>query len=388
MRMLRRLVALAVVGTMFLAVPAFAQEDTSTTTVDSLGISTPYPQVAVEAGDQASFDLTVVAPDPTPVSLEVTNLPDGWTGVFRGGGFEIDGVTAAPDAPSVSLDVGVPVDASEGSYDIGVSASDGSTSVSVSLQVRVSAQAGGEVTLTPDFPGLRVPAGETASFSVELRNDTPADLEFELTSSGPAGWDITAEPSSEPQATTIQVGSGSSETVNVDATAPQGVESGQYTISVKASSPDAEAETQMIVEIVGSFSLNLTTTDQRLSADVSADGSSDIPLVVTNTGTAPIQNIQLDATAPTNWDVSFAQPLIAELGAGESVSVTATVTPSDQAIAGDYVITFRANSDQADTDVDIRTTVNPSALWGFVGIALIVLTLAGLAWVFRRYGRR
>lgn len=388
MRMLRRLVSLAVVGTMFLALPAYAQEDTTTTSVDSLGISTPYPQVAVEAGDQASFDLTVVAPEPTQVTLEVNNLPEGWTGVFRGGGFDIDGVTAAPEAPSVSFDVGVPVDAEDGAYDIGVTASDGSTSVSLSLQVRVSAQAGGEVTLTPDFPGLRVPAGETASFSVELRNDTPADLEFELSSTGPAGWNITAEPSSEPQATTIQVGSGSSETVNVDATAPQGVESGQYTISVQASSPDTEAETQMIVEIVGSFSLDLTTTDQRLSADVSADGSSDIPLVVTNTGTAPIQSIEMGATAPTNWDVSFAQPVIAQLGAGESTTVTATVTPSDQAIAGDYVITFSANSDQADTDVDIRTTVNPSALWGFVGIALIVLTLAGLAWVFRRYGRR
>lgn len=388
MRMLRRLVSLAVVGTMFLALPAHAQEDTTATDVNSLGISTPYPQVAVEAGDQASFDLTVVAPEPTPVALEVTNLPDGWTGVFRGGGFEIDGVTAAPEAPSVSLDVGVPVDAAEGAYDIGVSASDGSTSVSLSLQVRVSAQAGGEVTLTPDFPGLRVPAGDTASFSVELRNDTPADLEFELSSTGPAGWDITAEPSSEPQATTIQVDSGSSETVNVDATAPQGVESGQYTISVQASAPDVEADSQMIVEIVGSFSLDLTTTDQRLSADVSADGASDIPLVVTNTGTAPIQNIELSSTAPTNWDVSFAQPVIAQLDAGESTTVTASVTPSDQAIAGDYVITFSASSEQADTDVDIRTTVNPSALWGFVGIALIVLTLAGLAWVFRRYGRR
>lgn len=388
MRMARILVSLTAVSLMLASLPALAQEETTTTVVDSLGISTPYPSVAVEAGDQATFDLDVVAPDPTPVRLEVTSLPDGWTGVFRGGGFEIDGVTAGPAAPEVSLDVGVPVDAADGTYDIGVEASGGGSSVGLALQVRVSAQAGGEVTLTPDFPGLRVPTGETASFSVELRNDTPGDLEFELSSSGPAGWEVTAEPTSEPQATTIQVEAGSTAQVTVAATAPPGVESGQYQISVQASSPETQVQADMIVEIVGSFSLDLSTTDQRLSTDVSADGPSEIPLVVTNTGTAPITNVELSATAPTNWEIGFAEQVVPQLAAGESVTVVASVTPSDQAIAGDYVITFRADSDEANSTVDIRTTVNPSALWGFVGVALIVLTFVGLAWVFRRFGRR
>lgn len=322
------------------------------------------------------------------MTLEVTGLPDGWTGVFRGGGFEIDGVTAGPQAPELSLDVGVPVDAAEGTYDIGVSASGGGASLDLALQIRVSAQAGGEVTLTPDFPGLRVPTGETASFSVELRNDTPSDLEFELSSSGPAGWEVTAEPATEPQATTMQVEAGSTAQITVSATAPPGVESGQYPISVQASSADTEVQADMIVEIVGSFSLEMGTPDQRLSTEVSADGSSDIVLVVTNTGTAPISNVELSATAPSNWEVSFAEQVIAQLAAGETATVTATVTPSDQAVAGDYVITFRADSDEANSTVDIRTTVNPSAIWGFVGVALIILVLVGLAWVFRRFGRR
>lgn len=388
MRMTRTLVSLLAAALMLASLPALAQEETPTTEVDSLGMSTPYPRVAVEAGDQASFDLTLVAPEPTPMTLEVTGLPDGWTGVFRGGGFEIDGVTAGPQAPELSLDVGVPVDAAEGTYDIGVSASGGGASLDLTLQIRVSAQAGGEVTLTPDFPGLRVPTGETASFSVELRNDTPSDLEFELSSSGPAGWEVTAEPATEPQATTMQVEAGSTAQITVSATAPPGVESGQYPISVQASSPDNEVQADMIVEIVGSFSLELGTPDQRLSTEVSADGSSDIVLVVTNTGTAPISHVELSATAPSNWEVSFAEQVIAQLAAGESATVTATVTPSDQAVAGDYVITFRADSDEANSTVDIRTTVNPSAIWGFVGVALIVLVLVGLAWVFRRFGRR
>lgn len=386
MRMTRTLVSLTAMALMLVSMPALAQEEP--TVVESIRISTPYPSVAVEAGDQASFALSLVAPQPTPMTLEATGLPDGWTGVFRGGGFEIDGVTAGPEAPELSLDVGVPVDAAEGTYDIGVSASGGGASLSLALQIRVSAQAGGEVTLTPDFPGLRVPTGETASFSVELRNDTPSDLEFELSSSGPAGWEVTAEPATEPQATTMQVEAGSTAQITVDATAPAGVESGQYPVSVQASSPDTEVQADMIVEIVGSFSLELGTPDQRLSTEVSSDGSTDIILVVTNSGTAPISNVELSATAPSNWDVTFAEQVVPQLAAGESANVTATVTPSDQAIAGDYVITFRADSAEANSTVDIRTTVNPSAIWGFVGVALIVLVLVGLAWVFRRFGRR
>lgn len=387
MRPVRTMVALTLVGLLLATTPAIAQE-TETPTSTAFGITTPYPNVAVQAGDQASFDLTVTAPEPTNTSLEVANLPEGWTATFRGGGFEIDGVTAAPTAPEVSLDVNVPADAAEGSYDIGVTADGGDSSASLALQIRVAAQAGGEVTLTPDFPGLRVPAAETASFSVELRNDTPSDLQFELSSAGPAGWDVTAQPSTEPQAATIQVESGSTAAINVEATSPPRAEAGQYSITVQATAPETQVEAEMIVEIVGSFSLDLTTPDQRLSTEVSADGSSEIQLVVTNSGTAPIRSVQMSATPPSNWEVSFAQETIAELAAGQSVGVVATVTPAEQAIAGDYVITFDANSDQANSSVDIRTTVNPSALWGFIGIALIALTLAGLAWVFRRFGRR
>ena len=61
-------------------------------------------------------------------------------------------------------------------------------------------------------------------------------------------------------------------------------------------------------------------------------------------------------------------------------------------LAGDYAITFRANStgsgQTASDSVDIRTTVQTSPIWGFVGIGIIVLVVVGLFLVFRQYGRR
>ena len=76
-------------------------------------------------------------------------------------------------------------------------------------------------------------------------------------------------------------------------------------------------------------------------------------------------------------------------------NVTANITPASNAIAGDYVATFRASASDASTSgaptqtsVDIRVTIETPLNWLLVGGGVIVLVLIGLSWVFARYGRR
>jgi uncharacterized membrane protein len=385
------LVALAVVSTLALAPAALAQTEETPTTlpVTALTVSTPFPSVAVEPGDQVSFTLTVAAPAQVPVALAAEGVPEGWTAAFRGGGFEVDSVTAGPGLnPELTFDVTVPTSVTEGEFPMTINASGGGDSVSLPIAVRVSAQAGGEVTLTPNFPGLRTPAGEPATFNVELNNGTPADLEFELSPTAPAGWDITAELSGQAQASTVLVEAGGTQTINVETTPPFQAEAAQYPITLVATAPGTTVETEMIVEVVGSFALEMSTPDQRLNAEVTVGSSSDFQILLTNTGTAPLEGVTMGVTPPSGWDVVFDNETVA-VGPGESTPVTATITPSEEAVAGDYVITFTATQEEVDpAEMEIRTTVNPSAVWGFVGIAVIAITLAGLAWVFRRFGRR
>lgn len=390
MKRTRNVMATALGLCLLVALPAIAQEDTTTTTTpDELTLTTPFPGVAVEPGDQVTFDLTVGAPAVTNVALSANGLPEGWTGSFQGGGFEVDQVTAGPGIqPDLTFSVTVPADAEEGPTSITLTAEGGGTTAELPVTVRVSLAAGGEVTMTPDFPGLRTAAGEEVTFGVELRNDTPADLQFELDATGPAGWDVTAQPSGEAQASTVQVTSGSSETVNVNATPPAQVTAGQYPIAVQAVAGDVEVSAEMIVEVTGSFSLVLDTADQRLNAEVAVGSSSDLPLVLTNTGTAPLEGVTLSADAPANWEVTFEPQVVPEIAAGDATVVTATITPAANAVAGDYVVSFSVDHEEATDSIEVRTTVNPSALWGFIGIAVVALTLAALAWVFRRFGRR
>ena len=69
-------------------------------------------------------------------------------------------------------------------------------------------------------------------------------------------------------------------------------------------------------------------------------------------------------------------------------TVIAHLTPSADAIAGDYVTAFKATADLATARADIRVTVETSLLCGAIGIALIAIVLVGLWWIFRRFGRR
>jgi uncharacterized membrane protein len=57
-------------------------------------------------------------------------------------------------------------------------------------------------------------------------------------------------------------------------------------------------------------------------------------------------------------------------------------------LAGDYVITIRASSDNANDSIDIRTTVETSPIGYLIGIAVLVAVAIGLFFVFQRYGRR
>ena len=95
----------------------------------------------------------------------------------------------------------------------------------------------------------------------------------------------------------------------------------------------------------------------------------------------------MSATAPTGWTVKF-DPATVAVPAGKQVNVVAHVTPSGDAIAGDYVATFKATAPVATASTDIRVTIETSLLWGVIGIGLIAIVLIGLLWTFRRFGRR
>jgi len=365
---------------------------------DPLTLFTPYPAVSVAPGSKVSFTLTVKSNVRRQVALAVSGVPSGWSATLHGGGYVIDAVTADPSAtsPEVRLDVAVPADATATTAHIAVTASSGAVSDRLALAVTVSAQAGGSVDLKTDFPVLQGPASGTFSFSLTLSNDTPQDLTFSLGATGPAGWTVTARPSSQEQASSAIVNAGSTSTITVSADPPAGVTAGDYPITVTANGGSQTVEAKLGVTIVGDYKLTLTTPDGRLNASGNAGSQISRSLSIQNDGSAPLTGVKLSATQPNGWKVTYSpSDTIESIDPGKDGQVTALITPSGDAVAGDYVVTFTASATSADASAtaatasqEIRVTVETSLVWGLVGILLIAAVLAGLFWVFRTYGRR
>ncbi len=145
---------------------------------------------------------------------------------------------------------------------------------------------------------------------------------------------------------------------------------------------------ELAVEITGTYAMTLTTPDQRLNVEARAGEPSELALVVVNDGSAPLLDVDLSATPPRGWEVTFAPERIDRIEPGETAEVVATVTPAEDAITGDYRITLRARTAETSDQIEVRATVETSAVWGLVGVGVILVALAGLGAVFRRYGRR
>src|SRR5262249_33436385 len=125
-----------------------------------------------------------------------------------------------------------------------------------------------------------------------------------------------------------------------------------------------------------------------LSGDAEVGKAAPFTLVVSNDGTAAIEDVEMTGQVPTNWKVEFDPKTIQSLAPNEKKEVKATVTPSEKAIAGDYVSVFRANGRGESANADFRITVTTSTIWGIAGIAIIAVALLVLLGAVARFGRR
>jgi uncharacterized membrane protein len=128
--------------------------------------------------------------------------------------------------------------------------------------------------------------------------------------------------------------------------------------------------------------------DGVLSARAEAGKETSIPIVVTNTGTAPADEIELSGSAPSGWKVTFEPKTIDKIAPGQNKEVQALVTPPEKAIAGDYAPTFNATARGETANTQFRVAVSTSTMWGIAGAGIIAVALLILVGAVARFGRR
>ena len=382
----RRIRVVLLISAFVLAtVPALAP---AALAADALSLTTPFPAVSVSPGNRVSFNLSVKTSSTSRVDLSVSGVPSTWTATLHGGGFVVSAVqTSGTTATEVRLDIDVPADAT-GTTHITVTARGNGATVALPLDITSESNASGEVKVTSDITSQKGASDQTFTFNLNLLNQKDQDLSYSATAgTTPPGWTVTTTLTGSSQATSATIKAGGTAGVNVTVKAADATEAGTYPVQVVTTVGSEQFTTDLSVEITGSYKLAFAA-DQVLSARGPAGGVTEQTFSITNTGTAPVTDLRMSATPPSNWTVKFDPVSTDSLAPNQSVIVKAQITPSGDAIAGDYSIDFKATAKEANVPATVRFTVETSILGAIIGAAVIVLAVGGLYWVFRRYGRR
>ena len=368
--------------------PVLAQEGVPS---EPLRVSTNYPGMVIGIGETVTVSLDIHAASPQTVRLGVAELPTGWTAEFRGGGRIINSVFVAQDTPSkVELRVIPAESATSGTYDLRVVAQGAGVRTEFPVEFIVEDKVPAQLAFETEFSTIRNGPDSTFSFSTTLKNDGDEDISVVLSAEAPrefavtfrsAGKDITNLPT--------DIKAGSSQTITVEAQPLTSLQVGSYPISVTAQGENVDANISLTAEVVGQPQLSITTPDDRLSAEAVLGQSNPLKLILRNTGNSPAVGVTLSASSPAGWTVQLDPEQVIEVPAEGEVEVTANVRPSEKAVAGDYMLTFRAQPNEGTAkSADFRITVQTSTLWGIAGIALIAVALGVVALAVLRFGRR
>ena len=68
--------------------------------------------------------------------------------------------------------------------------------------------------------------------------------------------------------------------------------------------------------------------------------------------------------------------------------VEATITPAATALVGDYSVGLSADGEKANKTVEMRVTVTAPTAWGWIGVGIIAVVIAGMGGLFAWLGRR
>jgi uncharacterized membrane protein len=389
--MTHRLLAFALALLAFTA-PAFAADSAARPDVKGLYLLTDYPAVSVEPGTTSTVSLKLrnygLAPE--RLSLSVAGVPRGWTATLLGGGQPVAAAMPATD-DSVSLDLrlDVPKDATIGSHTLTINAEGGALHVALPVQVTLAKELPAKLAVQPQLPELRGSTRSSFEYTLTVKNDSGKKLLVSLAADAPRNFDTSfTEAYGSQQLTAVPIDAGKSKDVKLKISPPDTVDAGHYSVKVKVAAEGANAGTDVALDITGEPKLILAGREGLLSANATAGRETTVPVIVSNTGTAPAESIQLSANAPSGWKVSFEPKTIDRIAPNQHKQVNALIRPPEKAIAGDYVNTLTASTHGENGTANFRVTVTTSTMWGVAGVGIIGAALLIMVGAVVRFGRR
>jgi uncharacterized membrane protein len=375
-----------------LIVPAAQAADSHDPNIKGLYLMTDYPAVTVRPGTTSNIPLRLqnygLAPD--RYKLSVTGVPTGWTATILGGGQPVAAAMPAPDKDvSLQLRLDVPANAKLDEQTLTVKADGQGNQASLPIQVALAKQLPAKLTVTAQLPSLRGSPKSNFEYTLTIKNDSGRNLNVSFAAQAPENFETSfTEAYGTQELSAIPIDAGQSKDIKLKVRPPSTIDAGHFKVGVTVKAEDATAKTDLALDVVGQPELQVAGRDGLLSARAVAAQQTSIPVVVTNTGSAPAENVKLSASSPTGWKVTFNPENIDRLVPGKDAEVQALITPSDKSLAGDYMVSVNANSRGESASSQFRITVNTSTVWGMVGAGVIGVALLLMLGAVARFGRR
>lgn len=352
---------------------------------------TPYTGITATPGETVEYSIDVINTESSirTVTFDVENSPKGWSHEITANGSAIKQLTVRGNSEQqINLEVTVPLEIEQDDYRFTLVANDQDGNVSeLPFLVTLSEKGTFKTEFNVDQPNLQGQTDSSFSYSATLHNRTAEKQNYALTAQAPNGWGVQFQSGGD-NVTSVAVEPNSEANLTINVTPPEKASADTYKIALTAAGSGTSAKTDLEAVITGSYELNVTTPDGNLSTDLQSGREKTIDVVVENTGSAPLTEVKLSATAPPNWETTFEPSTIPKIEPGDKATVKARITASDEAIAGDYVTTISASAAESSAEADFRVSVETSMLWGLFAVAIIVLVLGGFYYMVRKYGRR
>jgi uncharacterized membrane protein len=388
---MRQLVVCLVTAVLAFAALAARAEETPKD-IKGLYLLTDYPAVTVRPGTTSTISLRLqnynVAPE--RLSLSVSGVPSGWTATLLGGGQPVAAAMAATNSStSLQLRLDVPQDAPIGTHTLTITATGQGTSVSLPVAVTLAKDLPAKLSLQAQLPELRGTARSSFEYQLTIKNDSGKRVVASLAADVPRNFEASfTETYGTQELNAVPIEAGQSKDVKLKVRPPNTTGAGKYPVVARVVAEDATAKADLVMEITGSPKLEITGRDGLMSARATAGTETSIPVLITNTGTAPAEDIELSGSAPSGWKITFEPKTVERIAPNQNQEVQALITPAAKAIAGDYVTTVRVNSRGESASANFRITVATSTMWGIAGAGIIGAALLIMLGVVARFGRR
>jgi uncharacterized membrane protein len=359
--------------------------------VKGLYLMSDYPAVTLRPGETSSISLKLQNYNlpPERLTLSVSGVPTGWTATLMGGGQPIAAAMPATNATvPLELRLDVPKNATVGTETLTVTASGGSVEP-LPIAVTLAKDLPAKLTLTPQLPELRGTSKSSFEFQLAIKNDSGKKLTVSLAAQTPQNFDASfTEQYGSQEVNAVPIDAGQTKSVKLKVTPPNTAAAGSYQVVARVGAEGTVVPTDLTMDITGQPKLDITGRDGLLSTSATAGKEKSIPIIIANAGTAPADQIELSGSAPSGWKITFEPKTIDRIAPNANKEVQALITPTEKAIAGDYVTSVRASTRGESASANFRVSVATSAMWGFAGVGIIAAALLVMVGAIARFGRR